>query len=59
MVGISDRSAGDGEAVLTDLIYPAPASDGLALFADGGDAQLKRLSVWPLKSVWGQRARDD
>lgn len=44
--------AGHGEAMLTDLIYPAPASDGLALFAEGGSAQLKKLSVRPLKSVW-------
>jgi len=41
-----------GEAVLTDLIYPAPTSDGLAVYADGGTAKLKSLTVYPLKSIW-------
>jgi sucrose-6-phosphate hydrolase SacC (GH32 family) len=27
--------------VLTDLIFPAPSSDGVALFAEGGSAQLR------------------
>ena len=47
--------ADNGEAVLTDLIYPAPTSDGLALYADGGTAQLKSLTVYPLKSVWARK----
>ncbi len=46
---------GDGEAVLTDLIFPSPASDGVALFADGGTARVEKLVVWPLKSAWSRR----
>lgn len=36
---------GDGEVVLTDLVFPAPASAGLAVFADGGTAHLRGLAV--------------
>ena len=36
---------GDGEVVLTDQVFPGAASDGLAVFADGGTAVLRRLVV--------------
>ena len=36
---------GDGEVVLTDLVFPGAASDGLAVFAEGGTAVLRRLVV--------------
>jgi fructan beta-fructosidase len=47
--------AGDNEVVLTDQVFPSPASDGIALFAQGGSARLKDLKVWPLKSIWSGR----
>jgi fructan beta-fructosidase len=34
-----------GELVLTDQIFPDPASDGLALVAEGGTAVVRHLSV--------------
>lgn len=52
-----DRSSvevfGDrGQTVITDQIFPSPGSDGLGLFADGGTATLRSLTVRPLRSVW-------
>lgn len=36
---------GNGEVVLTDLVFPGAASDGLAVFAEGGTAMLHHLVV--------------
>ena len=38
---------------ITDQIFPMPSSDGLALFANGGNAKLVSLHIWPLRSIWG------
>ncbi|MDQ4100276.1 MAG: GH32 C-terminal domain-containing protein, partial [Chloroflexota bacterium] len=38
----------DGEAVLTDLIFPDPASDGLEVFATDGEAVVTSLVVYTL-----------
>ncbi len=43
---------GDGRVVITDQIFPAPASDGVALYATGGPAHLVSLDAWPLASAW-------
>jgi fructan beta-fructosidase len=37
--------AGDGEVVLTDQVFPDPASTGLVLYADGGTALLRAAVV--------------
>ncbi len=42
----------DGQTVITEQIFPAPSSDGLALYAKGGAAKLVSLEVWDLKSIW-------
>lgn len=44
--------AGEGETVITDLIFPSAASDGLELYAKGGAARLVSLDVWKLRSIW-------
>ena len=44
---------GDGQAVITDQIFPMPSSNGVALFANGGTAKLVSLQIWPLRSIWG------
>jgi fructan beta-fructosidase len=44
--------AGQGEVVITDQIFPAPESDGVALYARGGTARLASLDAWPLDSIW-------
>ncbi|MEU6626214.1 GH32 C-terminal domain-containing protein [Streptomyces litmocidini] len=36
---------GDGEAVITDQIFPSPDSDGIRLFAEGGSARLDSAEV--------------
>ena len=40
--------AADGEVALTDQIFPSPTSTGLAVFAEGGTAVVRRLAVSPL-----------
>ncbi len=44
--------ANDGVAVLTGRVFPDAESDGLELYAIGGEAQLHSLTVWPLASIW-------
>ena len=34
-----------GEVVLTDLVFPAPDDDGIAVFAEGGAALVQHLVV--------------
>lgn len=36
---------GDGEVVLTDLVFPGPGSTGITVFADGGTAVVRSLTV--------------
>jgi fructan beta-fructosidase len=48
--------AGSGETVITDQIFPAPESDGVALYAEGGTARLISLEAWPLRSIWSSGA---
>jgi fructan beta-fructosidase len=43
----------NGQTVITDQIFPMPSSDGLALFANSGNARLVSLQIWPLRSIWG------
>jgi fructan beta-fructosidase len=50
-----DRSSvelfvGAGEAVITGQIFPAPESEGVALYAAGGSARLVSLDAWRLTS---------
>ncbi len=42
----------DGEAVLTERIYPSPGSDGMELYSDAGKGKLLSLTVWKMGSVW-------
>lgn len=44
--------ADEGRTVITDQIFPSPASDGVALYAKGGSARLVSLEAWPLASAW-------
>ncbi|WP_449809711.1 GH32 C-terminal domain-containing protein [Metabacillus arenae] len=52
-----DRSAvevfgNNGEAVITDQIFPDPSSKGIKLYSKGGEVKLKSLHMYPLKSIW-------
>lgn len=40
--------ANDGAAVISDLIFPHPASDRLRLFAECGVARIRSLRAWEL-----------
>ena len=44
--------AQDGQIVLTDQIFPDAASDGLAVYANGGSATLQSLHVNQMQSAW-------
>jgi sucrose-6-phosphate hydrolase SacC (GH32 family) len=44
--------AQDGLVALSGQTFVNPAYDGIALFADGGEATLKRLEVYALRSIW-------
>ena len=44
--------AGAYEATLTSQVFPAAGSDGLALFAEGGQATVRDMHVWSLASIW-------
>lgn len=43
--GSVETFSGDGLASITSLIFPKTESQGISLFADGGDAKLVRLSA--------------
>lgn len=43
--------AGDGQAVLTDLIYPSLESDGLELYVKEGSVKLLSLRIYTLDSI--------
>lgn len=42
----------DGKVVITSLLFPSQASDGLELSAVGGDVRLSALDVYELESMW-------
>jgi len=44
--------AGDGEAVLTDQVFPPAGAAGVSLFSVDGDAHVRDLDIWSLNSIW-------
>uniref|UniRef100_A0AAU1ZYG9 GH32 C-terminal domain-containing protein n=1 Tax=Streptomyces sp. NBC_00093 TaxID=2975649 RepID=A0AAU1ZYG9_9ACTN len=42
---------GNGEAVITDQIFPDPAGEGVQIFAENGSAELDEAVVWQLDSA--------
>jgi sucrose-6-phosphate hydrolase SacC (GH32 family) len=46
--------AGENEAVLSSQVFPGAGSDGMALFAEGGQATVRHLKVWSLASIFPQ-----
>ena len=47
--------ADKGQTVITDQIFPAADSDGVQLFADGGNARVDSLDIRTLRSSWTRR----
>jgi fructan beta-fructosidase len=41
----------DGQAVISDLIFPDPQNVGMEVYAAGGDVQLKVLEIWKLSDA--------
>lgn len=44
--------ANNGKVVMTSCFLPAPGNEGLELFAEGGQARLRSLTVHTLRSAW-------
>ena len=44
--------ANDGETVISDRVFPSPASNGLEVYALGGSARVISLDLWKLKPAW-------
>jgi fructan beta-fructosidase len=49
--------ANNGETVLSERIFPSAASGRVELFATGGDASVKSLQMWKLRSIWERQAQ--
>ena len=41
-----------GETVITNRIFPDPASSDVVIFSEGGSASFTGLDFWSLKSIW-------
>ena len=41
-----------GGAALTDRLYPDASATGVDLYAEGGLAHVRTVSVWPLRGTW-------
>lgn len=44
--------ANGGERVISELIFPSPSSQGVALLSKDGNAKVQRLIIWTVKSAW-------
>ncbi|WP_022834807.1 glycoside hydrolase family 32 protein [Salisaeta longa] len=47
--------ADEGYTVITDRIFPQPQHQGVAVYAEGGDARIVSMDVWTLRSAWAVR----
>ncbi|AJY77474.1 hypothetical protein VN24_03630 [Paenibacillus beijingensis] len=44
----------DGKAVISDVIFPDAARDGMSFYATGGDVKVVSLTVYSMSNVWNQ-----
>lgn len=51
--------ADGGRRVITDQVFPSAGSDGVKLFAEGGDATVRSLRLWKMDSIWRSAGEDD
>ncbi|WP_123041811.1 GH32 C-terminal domain-containing protein [Cohnella candidum] len=42
----------DGKAVISDMIFPDSARDGMSFYAVGGNVKIVSLHVYPLSNTW-------
>ncbi|CAM4085993.1 glycoside hydrolase family 32 protein [Paenibacillus alkaliterrae] len=50
--------ADEGGLVMTDQLFPHAGSDGIELFAKGGEVWLRSLKLYPLKSIYAARVTE-
>lgn len=50
---------GEGLAVISDMIFPASESNGLELYAVGGDVKLVSLQINELGSIWRDEVKEE
>ncbi|MGA2777380.1 MAG: glycoside hydrolase family 32 protein [Steroidobacteraceae bacterium] len=43
--------ADDGAVVMTEQLFPSPHSDRIEVYSEGGEALLRRLDFWPLRTA--------
>lgn len=43
---------GGGQSTITDVIFPDPASRGMAFYTEGGGVKVVSLKVYAMKSLW-------
>jgi sucrose-6-phosphate hydrolase SacC (GH32 family) len=48
----------EGVSVLTAQTFGDPLADGVAVFAEGGEASIPRLEVFEMQSIWTQEDID-
>lgn len=44
--------ADDGHRTITDQVFPDRNSKAIRVFSSGGRAQLQKITVWQLRSIW-------
>jgi sucrose-6-phosphate hydrolase SacC (GH32 family) len=47
---------GDGRVVFNERVFPDPSSVGVSAFAEGGDARLDSIDIYPMSSIWTPEA---
>jgi fructan beta-fructosidase len=50
---------GEGIAVISDMIFPASESNGLELYAVGGNVKLVSLQINELGSIWRDEVKEE
>ncbi len=50
--------AGAAGTALSCLVFPSAGSDAMALFAEGGQAMVRQMTIWSLASIWSTAGRD-
>ena len=51
--------ANDGSVVITSQTFVNSAADGISLFAENGEATLRHMEIYALRSIWESQASAD
>jgi levanase len=44
--------ADKGHRVFTEMVFPSAQSEGLQVFAEGGRAAVRDMTIWQMQSIW-------